>query len=154
MMGLSGTFSDRSVLMVILRPFGGTTMCSNCMLNLELDALRQRKLPTPVDSVGLAAHVCLPGIRARLAAAPGILLSAECTTDLGTRGTEVHVGDAAVATDRRQEGFGALQAVREDRGGQTVCRGVLLGERLLQGIDRNHVQDRPERFGLHDLPFV
>ena len=54
----------------------------------------------PVDGAGLAAHVGLPGVGARLAAAAGLLLAAEGAADLGARGADVDVGDAAVASPR------------------------------------------------------
>ena len=79
----------------------------------------------PVDGVGLAAHVGLPGIRAGLAAAAGVLLAAEGAADLGARGAEVDVGDAAVAAGGRQERFRVLQPVGEQRRRQAVRRGVL-----------------------------
>jgi two-component system sensor histidine kinase PhoQ len=66
----------------------------------------------PVDGVGLPAHVGLPGVRAGLAAAAGVLLAAEGAADLGARGADVHVGDAAVAAAGGQEPLGVLQAGR------------------------------------------
>ena len=51
--------------------------------DLELDPLRQRQGRAPVDGVRLTAHVRLPGIGAGLAAAAGVLLAAEGTSDLG-----------------------------------------------------------------------
>jgi hypothetical protein len=51
----------------------------------ELDALRERQLLAPVDRIGLAAHVGLPGVGARLATAARFLLAAESTSDLGAR---------------------------------------------------------------------
>src|SRR3546814_11648769 len=54
-------------------------------LQVELDALRQRQRFGVVDGVGLSAHVHLPRIRARLAAATGFLFTTESATDLGDR---------------------------------------------------------------------
>src|ERR1700730_18336661 len=71
------------------------------LLDLELDALSQGKLAAPVHRVGLTAHVRLPGVRARLAASAGILLSAERTASVRPGRAEVDVGDAAVAAGRR-----------------------------------------------------
>ena len=68
--------------------------------HVEVDALRERQLAAPVDRAGLAAHVGLPGVRARLAPAAGVLLAAERAADLGAGGADVDVGDAAVATRR------------------------------------------------------
>ena len=101
-------------------------------LDLELDALRERQLAAPVDRVGLAAHVGLPGIRAGLASAAGVLLAAERAADLRAGGAEVDVGDAAVAAGGRQEGLRVLQPVGEERRGQTVRGGVLLRDRLVE----------------------
>ena len=68
--------------------------------------LRQRQLRRPVDGVGLAAHVGLPGIAAGFAAAAGFLLAAEGAADLRAAGADVDVGDAAVAAAVAQEGLG------------------------------------------------
>src|SRR5215469_14661459 len=102
------------------------------LFDLELDPLRERQLAAPVDRVGLAAHVGLPGVRAGLAAAAGVLLSTERATDLGSRGTEIDVGDAAVAARGGEESLCALQAIGEQRRGQAVGRSVLLGDRLTE----------------------
>src|SRR5690606_19628524 len=48
---------------------------------VELDALCQRQGIGVVDGVGLAAHVDLPRVGARLAAAAGFLLAAERAAD-------------------------------------------------------------------------
>ena len=90
--------------------------------DFEIDALRERQLLAPVDRVGLAAHVRLPGVRARLAAAAGVLLAAERAADLGAGRADVDVRDAAVAARRRQETLGVLQPVGEDRRRQAVMR--------------------------------
>ncbi len=71
--------------------------------NVETDALSQREVFAPVDRVCLAAHVLLPRIRTTLAAAAGFLLAAEGATDLGARGADVDVGDAAVAASGAPE---------------------------------------------------
>src|SRR5690349_22663202 len=98
---------------------------SRAFLDLEGDALRERQIATPVDGVRLPAHVGLPRIRARLAAAARILFAAECAADLGAGSADVHVGDAAVAARRREERLGVLQPVREDGGRQAMRRRVL-----------------------------
>mgnify|MGYP001342567258 CR=1 FL=1 len=66
----------------------------------KLDALRERQGIGAVDRAGLAPHVRLPRIATGLAAAPGVLLASECTTDLGTGGPDVHVRDPAVRSQR------------------------------------------------------
>src|SRR5262245_24029669 len=77
---------------------------------VEADSLSERQIAAPIDRRGLAAHVELPCVRARLAPAAGILLAAEGTADLGTAGADVYVGDAAVAAARRQERLCGPQA--------------------------------------------
>src|SRR4051812_42542679 len=71
--------------------------------DVELHALRQRQLAAVVDRVGGAAHVRLPAVGARFAAAAGLLLAAERAADLGARGPDVDVGDAAIRAERRGE---------------------------------------------------
>src|SRR3954465_10519633 len=83
--------------------------------DFEVDALRQRKFATPVDGVGLATHVRLPGIRAGFATTAGVFFAAECSADFGTRGANVHVRDSAIAAGGCEETFGVLHVVREDR---------------------------------------
>src|SRR6202171_6659060 len=85
---------------------------------LDLDPLRERQLTAPVHGIGLAAHVRLPGIGARLAAAAGILFTTEGAADFGARGAEIDVGETAVAGGGRQEGFRVLQSIGEQRRGQ------------------------------------
>src|SRR5689334_24854272 len=63
---------------------------------LPTDALRERERVRAVDRAALAAHVGLPAVRSRFASTTGRLLAAERSADLGARGAEVHVGDAAV----------------------------------------------------------
>src|SRR5689334_10126510 len=53
------------------RGMAGLIACAT--LQLELDALRERELVRPVDGVGLAAHVGLPGVAPGFAAAAGFL---------------------------------------------------------------------------------
>src|ERR1700681_2352019 len=112
--------------------------------DLELDSLRERQLAAPVDRVGLAAHVCLPGIRAGFAAATGVLLAPEGAADLGPGGTEIDVGDTAITAGSGQEGFRVLQAIGEQRRGQAVRRGVLCRDRIRERGHRDHVQDGRE----------
>src|SRR5262249_45660970 len=86
--------------------------------------------------------------------AAGVLLAAERATDLGAGGAEVDVSDAAVAAGGGEEGLCTLQAIGEQRRRQTVGRGVLVRDRLLQRVDLNEIQDRREGLGLHDRPFI
>ena len=81
------------------------------VLVAELDALRQRQIGE-VDRIRLPAHVGLPRVRTRFAAAAGFLLAAERAADLGAAGADVDVGDAAIGTGRRQELLGRSQVLR------------------------------------------
>ena len=63
---------------------------------IKLYTLRQGKILTPINRVGLPAHIELPGIRAGLAATAGFLFPTKSTADFRTGGTDVHVGDAAI----------------------------------------------------------
>ena len=63
---------------------------------LKLDTLRERQLLRVVDGAGGAAHVLLPRVRPRLAAAARRLLAAERAADLGPRRRDVDVDDSAV----------------------------------------------------------
>src|SRR5438105_12864651 len=89
--------------------------------DLELDPLRERQLAAPVHGSGLTAHVRLPGIGARLAAAAAVLLATEGAADFGARGAQIDVGDTAVAAGGRQERFRVLQRSEERRVGKE-CR--------------------------------
>src|SRR5690606_18359323 len=117
---------------------------------VELDALGQRQRVGVVDGVGLAPHVGLPRIRARLAATAGFLLAAEGAADLGAGGADVDVGDAAVAAGGREEGLGGLRVLGEDGRAQALRHVVLHLDGLLQLAVLHHVQDRREGFLLND----
>src|SRR5213082_140077 len=81
----------------------------------ELDPLRQRQVPSPVDRRGLASHLGFPGVGTGLAATAGLLLAAECAADLRAAGSGIHIGDAAVRAGGREESLRRAQAVGEDR---------------------------------------
>src|SRR6185437_741504 len=117
-------------------------------LELELEPLGERQVARPVDGVGLAAHIRLPGIGAGLPPAARVLLAAEGAADLGAGSADVDVGDAAVAARGGEEGLRVLQPVGEERGREAVRRGVLLRDRFLHGLDRNKVEDGTEGLGL------
>ena len=119
---------------------------------IELDALRQRQLIGPVDGVGLAPHVLLPGIGAGFAPAAGFFFAAEGAADLGAGGADVHVGDAAVAARGRQEILGILQVGGEDGGGQALGHVVVHAMASSRVLIRHDVEDRGEGFGLDDVP--
>src|SRR5580698_10128226 len=77
--------------------------------NLEFDALRQRQFLGPVDGDRLPPHVRLPRIAAGFAAATGVLLAAERSTDFRAAGADVDVRETAIAAARAQECFGRDQ---------------------------------------------
>src|SRR5699024_2768899 len=106
----------------------------------ELDALRQRQLAGVVDRVRGLPHIGLPRIGAGFASAAGLLLTAEGTADLRSRGADVDVGDAAVRPRDEPLGFGELGG--EDRRGQPLRDPVVDLERLVEvriGQDRKSV---------------
>src|SRR3546814_19680175 len=81
----------------------------------ELDALRQRQRFGVVDGVGLSAHVHLPRIRARLAAATGFLFTTESATDLGAGGADIDVGNTTIGAGGRKKALGRAQVRCENR---------------------------------------
>src|SRR5688572_5213071 len=82
-----------TVILVVRRERGRSTLpappCSSAASNVELHALGERQVARIVDGVGGAAHVGLPRVGAGLAAAAGVLLTAEGAADLGAAGPEV-----------------------------------------------------------------
>src|SRR3546814_9736234 len=80
----------------------------------ELDALRQRQRFGVVDGVGLSAHVHLPRIRARLAAATGFLFTTESATDLGAGGADIDVGNTTIGAGGRKKALGRAQVRRSE----------------------------------------
>src|SRR5688572_24194103 len=119
----------------LARPYTGSS-------EVELDALRQRQVVRIVDRVGLAAHVRLPRVGARLAAAAGFLLAAERAADLGAAGADVDVRDAAVGAPGGQVLLRGLEVLREDRGRQALRHAVLHRDRVVDVLARHHVEDR------------
>src|SRR5579864_6153500 len=77
--------------------------------DFETDTLGQRERIAVVDRVGSPAHVDLPDVGARLAAASGFLLTAECASDLRAGRANVDVGDAAVRAFGGQKSLSLLQ---------------------------------------------
>ena len=118
---------------------------------IELDALRQREFFAVVHGLGGAAHVVFPSVAAGLAAAAGFFLAAEGPADLGARGADVDVGDAAVAARGREEQFGLADFVGEDRRRQALRDVVLQRDRFVEVLVRHDVEDRGEGFLLDHL---
>ena len=113
--------------------------------DVEDDALGERQLAREVDGRGLAAHVRLPRVGARLAAAAGLLLAAEGAADLGAARADVHVRDPAVGARGREEPLGLPQVGGEDRRREPLRDAVLERDRLLRVGVREHVEDRARR---------
>lgn len=53
------------------------------LIDVEADALGERKFATEIDRAGDAAHVALPGVRAGFTTAARLLFAAKGTTNLG-----------------------------------------------------------------------
>src|SRR2546430_747818 len=107
--------------------------------DFELDSLSQRQLAAPVDRVGLAAHVGLPGVRAGLTAPARILLAAEGAADFRAGRADIDVGDAAIAARPREKQLRVSQTIGEQGGGQAVGGSVLLGDGLRERVHRDHI---------------
>src|SRR2546423_3804761 len=99
--------------------------------DIEADPLGERQLAAVVYRVGRAAHVGLPRIGARLAAAAGFLLAAERAADLRAARPDIHVDDAAVAAARRHEALGFADVGGEDARGEPLLHCVVPRENLL-----------------------
>src|SRR5690606_27188217 len=82
---------------------------------------------------------------AGLAAAAGLLLAAEGAADLRARGTDVHVGDAAVAAGGGEESLGRAHVEGEDGGGEALRHRVVERDRLVEALELEEVEDRRER---------
>src|ERR1051325_7485394 len=93
-----------------LKPFG-----KQCSLDVEPYTLGKWQLLPIIDRIGSSTHVRFPGIRARLASAPGFLLAAERTADLGSGGPDIDVGDPAVRACRLHESLGFANVAGKDR---------------------------------------
>src|SRR5581483_493453 len=128
------------VLVVRTGMFMAATRVGDVILELELDALRKRQRIGVVDRVRLAAHVGLPGVGARLAAAAGFLLAAERTADLGAARADVDVRDAAIGTRARQECLGRFHVQGEDGRGQALRHAVVHRDGLVERLERHHVE--------------
>ena len=121
-----------------------------CDLNVELDALRERQVVGIVDGAGHAAHVGLPRIAARFAAAARFLFAAERAADLRAARADVHVHDAAIRTGRRREPLGLAHIARENRRRQTLRHVVVNADRFVEFAITHEVQNRRKRFLLND----
>jgi hypothetical protein len=117
------------------------------------EALGERELGGPVDGVGLAAHVDLPGVAARLAAAAGFLLAAEGAADLGAAGADVDVGDAAVAEPSWPRKRSAWSMFGEDRRREALRDVVVQAHARRRGrrLVEHDVEDRGEGLLLNDV---
>src|SRR5262245_8637185 len=71
--------------------------------HVELHALRQGQVVTPIDGARLAAHVGLPCVGTRFATAPRVFLPSERAPDFSPRRADIHVCDSTVAASRREK---------------------------------------------------
>src|ERR1017187_1651434 len=120
------------------------------LLQLELDALRQWQLARPVERVGLPAHVGLPRVAARFAAAPGILLAAEGAADLGATGADIDVGDAAIAAALAEEGPRRNQVGGEQSRREALRHVVVPVDGFVELVELDQVKDGREDLLLED----
>src|SRR5207302_5441763 len=117
---------------------------------MDLESRGGGRWAAPFRVVGRGALDRFPATRPRPPPAPGLPPPAEGPADLGARGAEIDVGDAAVAAPGRQKGLRVSQAVGEQRRGQAVGGGILRTDRLAERGDRNQVQNGREGLGLYD----
>jgi hypothetical protein len=66
--------------------------------------------------------------------------------DFRAAGSDVHVGDAAIAAARAQESFGRANAVGENRRRETLRNRVVRGDRVVECIELDQVENRRENF--------
>ena len=111
--------------------------------------LGEGHLPGPVNRAGLAAHVCLPGVRARFPAAPGLLFAPEGPADFGPGGADVHICNATIAPAAAQKQFGLAQIVRKDRGSKSLWYVIVESNGLIDCRIFNHVE-----YGGKGFPFL
>jgi hypothetical protein len=75
---------------------GFITSSSTPPARLKPDPLGQGQFSSPIDGIGLAAHIGLPGIRTRLASAARLFLTTEGPANLRTRGPHIDIRDPTV----------------------------------------------------------
>ena len=88
--------------------------------HFEADSLRQRQRRAIVDRVGRAAHVRLPGVRARLATAAGFFFTTdlrEAEQFLSVRGSDCGIANVNIGTSGAEIG-GAFGGEKETGGGR------------------------------------
>ncbi|MDT5201298.1 MAG: hypothetical protein QOH34_2820, partial [Mycobacterium sp.] len=77
---------DRVLMVLIIAEIAATLRAVRGPVSAEVHTLGQRQFAGVVDGVGGTAHIGLPGVRTGLAAAAGLLFTAEGAADLGARG--------------------------------------------------------------------
>src|SRR5712672_2556430 len=122
---------------------------AEALLDIEPHALRKRQLGSIAYRVGGPAHVGLPAVGARLAPSPGLFFAAECAADLGSGGSDVDIGDAAVRSRPRQETLGLAQIEREDRGGKPGPDRIVHPDRLVEPGIPPDTENRRKGFAQH-----
>src|SRR6266550_5086775 len=104
---------------------------TSLLFDIELHALCEGKLNPEIDRVGGATHVRLPRVGTGLTSPARFLFAAKGTADLGTRRSNVHVGDAAVGTGRRDKSLRFAHVERKDGGGETCADGIVQSNCLI-----------------------
>src|SRR5258706_378396 len=136
------------IFCVLLCPFAPDVPDS---LYVELNALRQRQRVRIIDRIGGTPHIGLPAVGAGFAAATGFFLATEGAADLGARGSDVDIGDAAIAAGSRHETLGFTHVIGEDRRRQALRHRVLQGDGGIEILVFHDVQNRREGFMPHNL---
>ncbi len=80
-----------------------------------------------------------------------MFLAAEGAADLGSRGADVDIGDAAVRTLVGKEALGRAHALGEDRRRQTLVDRVVHRYSLVEGLILEDIEDRGEGLLARDL---
>src|SRR5262249_28556577 len=116
------------------------------LFNVEPHALRERKLHPEIDRVGGPTHIGLPHVGAGLTTAAGLLLSAKGAADLGSRRSNVHVGDAAVRARRRNKSLCLAHIERKDGRGEARADSVVRPNGLTKFGITHHIENRRKGF--------
>ncbi len=118
---------------------------------LESDTLSQWQRIAVIDRIGGSSHVVFPAVGTGFPSSTGVFFAAECTADFGPTGTDIHVGDAAVAAGSRQEQFGFAQVIGEQARRQSLADAVIQLDGLFQLTVPENIQDWCKGFLIHDV---
>lgn len=104
-----------------------------------------------VDGARGARHVLLPRVTSGFAAVSSLFVATERASDLGSRGADVHVHNAAVGPARPHPLEDVVEVLGEQGGRQSLGHGVVQSNTFLEGADLESVEDRNEGLVVHDL---